>query len=159
MIRAAVISDCGLYRYRLTREWDAGKGAVNFVMLNPSTADGLQDDATIRRCIGFARTWGFRKLVVTNLYAFRATNPKRLWEVDDPRGPENGRHVDTAMDEADQVILAWGAHGKRMDNGDLICVRVDPKIFHLGLTRDGRPKHPLYLPANTERISVLAAHP
>ena len=78
MIKSAEISPCGLYRYSLTRKWEAWKGTVNFIMLNPSTADAQEDDPTIRRCIGFAKAWGYGGIVVTNLFAYRATNPKEL---------------------------------------------------------------------------------
>lgn len=84
----ADISACGAYRYRLDRLGALlGRGAVNFVMLNPSTADAEQDDPTIRRCLGYAFRWGFARLIVTNLYALRSTDPRALWEHPDPIGP------------------------------------------------------------------------
>lgn len=81
MIRSAVISKDGLYRYTLRRVWDESKPLLNFVLLNPSKADAETDDATVRRCIGFAKLWGFGGIVITNLYAYRSTDPKKLWRV------------------------------------------------------------------------------
>ena len=91
----AVISDCGKYRYRLTRKWGYGR-PCGFIMLNPSTADALHDDPTIRRCVGFAKAWGCGALIVVNLFAVRATSPREMMRADDPVGPENKEHVQRA---------------------------------------------------------------
>lgn len=151
--RAASLSLCRTYRYSLTRRWSPDRGAVwVFVMLNPSTADGHDDDATVRRCVGFARRGGAVELCVVNLYALRATDPRELWRAEDPVGPENDRHLLAAAARADAssgaVIAAWGAHARpdrvRAVVGlfggrrDLLC---------LGTTAAGAPRHPLYLPA------------
>ncbi|MFD3920195.1 DUF1643 domain-containing protein [Streptomyces sp. NPDC058595] len=95
MIRTALISDCGRYRYRLTRTWGPGPAAV-MVMLNPSTADGTQDDPTVRRCVTFADAWGCGGLIVVNLYAWRATKRAELKLAPDPVGPDNDAHLRTA---------------------------------------------------------------
>ncbi len=89
----AVLSADGVYRYRLWRTWDASKPTLAFLMLNPSTADATEDDPTIRRCLGFAKEWGYGSLVVVNLFALRSPNPDALRENDDPVGPENGEHL------------------------------------------------------------------
>ena len=93
VVRSAVISECRLYRYRLDRVWDTGEAQVLFVMLNPSTADATVDDRTICRCMEFARAWGYGGLVVGNLFAYRATNPQQLKNVDDPVGFGKRSHV------------------------------------------------------------------
>jgi len=152
---AAVVSPCGLYRYRLSRTWGGERPAV-FVMLNPSTADAAEDDPTIRRCIGFARQWHCGGLIVVNLFAFRATSPKDLFAAADPVGPDNLKHVFRAAQDAGQFIAcAWGAHGAFRDQDIAIvrCIRRATEHAHLlclGTTRDGHPRHPLYLPKTAE---------
>ena len=107
LLRRAVLSECGSYRYALTREWADGK-CVAWLMLNPSTADADIDDPTIRRCIGFARQWGYGRLVVVNLFALRATDPRVLVRNADPVGSKNDFYIAKAMKEAQEVICAWG---------------------------------------------------
>src|SRR3989449_11540410 len=104
----ACFSRCGTYRYALWRRWAAGP-QVLFVMLNPSTADAQRDDPTIRRCIGFARRWGCGGIEVVNLFALRATDPRRLRYTRDPVGPENVAHLARAAGRASLVGAAWGA--------------------------------------------------
>jgi len=140
--------DC--YRYILTRRWDEGS-YVNFLMLNPSTADANVDDPTIRRCIGYARAWGYGSLVVTNLFAWRATDPKQLKSIMDPVGPKNDRVILETARAAHMVIAAWGNHGNLHGRDDAVrrllaeagialhCLTVSPG--------SGQPAHPLYLPA------------
>ncbi len=90
----------GAYRYSLWREWDSRRPIVAFVMLNPSTADAAKDDPTIRRCASFARSWGYGSLEVVNLFAYRASEPKRLRQTPDPIGPANDDYL---VDAADRV--------------------------------------------------------
>src|SRR6185437_4527136 len=102
------LSPCGLYRYTLTREVsDGGKGTVNFLMLNPSTADAEEDDPTITRCINYTRDWGYDRLVVTNLFALRSTDPAGLRTAEKPIGPENNRHIRVEAAHAQLVVCAW----------------------------------------------------
>ena len=115
--RDATFSKDGLYRYRLGRTWgecggSSGSGALLVIGLNPSTADGERDDPTIRRCIDFARRWGHTSLVITNLFAHRATNPRALMDVDDPVGPKNDQWLIEEAKRATQVLCAWGNGGK-----------------------------------------------
>lgn len=156
MFRDAWISKDGLYRYSLDRQWEAGSGFVNFIMLNPSTADANTDDPTIRRCMGFAQDWGFGGLIVTNLFAFRATNPKDMKKAKDPIGPSWPDAVYKAAMDSEQIILAWGSHAQSEDRERLRKI-IDPfweKAYTLGYTRSGNPKHPLYLSKETKRIPI-----
>lgn len=119
MKRDATISECGRYRYDLGRTWVEPGDALadtycTFIMLNPSTADGTQDDPTICRCINFAKSWGMGGLMVVNLFAWRATKPDDLLRAADPIGPENDRYIDEACRMAQFVVAAWGA---RFDSG------------------------------------------
>lgn len=134
-----------MYRYTLWREWYGGMGYVNFIGLNPSTADETADDPTIRRCIGYAKLWGYSGLCMTNLFAFRATDPKKMMAASDAIGPENNDYLMTAAIGADMIVAAWGAHGAWMSRGE--CVHKGlPTMYVLRLTKNGHPSHPLYLP-------------
>jgi hypothetical protein len=147
----AVISACGRYRYLLTRQVGPGERTATFIALNPSTADATTDDPTIRRCIGFARQWGCGRLAVLNLFAVRATDPADMKRAADPVGPENRAWFGRTLSNPDAgpVICAWGVHGEHLDQdltvlGWLADAGVKPLAF--GVTRDGHPKHPLYIP-------------
>jgi hypothetical protein len=151
MLDEATISPCGRYRYRLTREL-GGSRAVTFVMLNPSTADASIDDPTIRRCKGFARAWGFGRLIVANLYAWRATDPDELrrqamsgWNV---IGHDNDSWIMQAVREAEVVVVAWGPRGDaERARAVLSIIRAGDRVpMCLGFTRDGSPRHPLMMP-------------
>jgi len=154
----AVLSPCGRYRYRLWRRWDATKPRVVFVMLNPSTADASVDDPTIRRCMGFARTWGAGAIEVVNLYAFRATDPRDLCDAGgaggvDVRGPERDAHLAAAFAGAETIVVAWGAHalGEIAARRVLALIPEGARVVCLGKTRSGAPRHPLYLASSTQR--------
>ena len=121
-------------------------------MLNPSTADAEIDDPTIRRCKSFAQREGCSTLEVVNLYAYRATDPKQLWQVFDPIGPENDRYISEAVARADVVIAAWGAHAKRLRAKSV--ARHIPDAFALGFTIQGVPRHPLYLKSDAPLIHL-----
>lgn len=143
----AVYSDCERYRYLLTRVWGAGPQAL-FIMLNPSTATEVQNDPTVERCERRARALGFGAFRVTNIFAYRATDPKVMRAATDPVGPENDAAIRQSLDWADQVICAWGNHGLHMDRGgkvhSLLRTAKVP-LLHLGLTGQNQPKHPLYI--------------
>lgn len=141
---SAIISECGAYRYTLTRG-DAPR--LCFVMLNPSTADASMDDPTIRRCLGFAKREGCAGIEVLNLYALRSTNPKLLWSHFDPVGPDNDRQLFWASIRYMKIVAAWGANAKPERVGQVrgILEGNGISLFHLGLTKGGMPKHPLYL--------------
>lgn len=161
----AILSECGLYRYTLRRgaRCHGGAGICNFIMLNPSTADAIRDDPTIRRCVNYARDWDHDDLVVTNLFAFRATDPQALKTVADPIGPENDRHLIEQARRAQLVVCAWGdggiLHGRagavlRM----LAGAGVRPHALKLTSVRR-QPAHPLYLPGDLEPKALVLGRP
>jgi len=145
----AIISDCGRYRYQLNRVWDESLPTVPFVMLNPSTADGNVDDPTIRRCVGFAKQWGYGGLIVVNLYALRATNPKALLESDNPLGDHNKTYLEKVFNDYDLIVAAWGNSSilRKIQNGNKLPLKglSVSKLHYIELSNDGTPKHPLYL--------------
>ncbi|MCE8523435.1 DUF1643 domain-containing protein [Ruegeria pomeroyi] len=144
----AIYSDCERYRYSLTRVWDpAGRKAL-FVMLNPSTATEVQNDPTVERCERRARTLGFGAFQVTNIFAWRDTDPRKMRAAADPVGPENDAAILAGTEWADQIVAAWGTHGTHLDRGpavERLLRGTGLPLFHLGLTKDGHPKHPLYI--------------
>jgi hypothetical protein len=150
----AHLSDCGTYRYQLKRFWgNPYHGALlPFVMLNPSTADAEIDDPTIRRCMGFARREGAAGIVVANLFAYRSTSPSALKECSDPFGPGNRQNLEEVARFAfvgkSPVVCAWGAGGS-IHGGDRsgieILQQAGARLVCLGKTKDGHPRHPLYV--------------
>jgi len=116
------------------------------VGLNPSRADATVDDPTLRRCIGFARSWGFSGLRLANLFAWRAPDPRALGRLQDPVGPEADRWLVRLADGADLVLAAWG-NGGRLGGRSQAVLRLLPALHVLRLTQAGEPAHPLYLPA------------
>lgn len=155
MHRAAQLSPCGLYRTRLTRSWDPSGTRVCFIGLNPSTADGTQDDPTLRRCIGFAKGWGHGSLVLLNLFARRTPSPAALWKMaaagEDIVGPPGSQHNAALIQEAaqaQQVIACWGAaKAARPRGAELLLSLVDAgvQVHAIQRTKGGDPSHPLYL--------------
>jgi len=144
----AVYSDCEKYRYSLTRTWDPTGRKVLFVMLNPSTATEVQNDPTVERCERRARTLGFGAFRVTNIFAWRDTDPRAMRAADDPVGPLNNQTISEGCVWADQIVAGWGAHGEHRDQGAIITrllAATGHDIYHLGLTKHGHPKHPLYI--------------
>lgn len=158
MEREALFDPSGDYRYLLRRTWDSGGPLIVFVVLNPSTADACRDDPTIRRCIGLARSWGFGRLEVVNLFGFRTPYPRVLKEVPDPVGPENDRHVLDAAARGEAVVAAWGNAGAMLNRGPAMILQITAiaraPLQCLGLTRTGQPRHPLYV-ANTVETTHL----
>ena len=148
MDKHAVMSPDRAYRYRLDRRWGSGQ-AVVFLMLNPSTADADKDDATIRKCMGFARRWGNNAITVVNLYARRETNPALLHNNPDPVGPSNDAYIEEAVRETGAVIAAWGASSAaRLDRVRHVdhLVRRFTAWMCLDCTGQGHPRHPLMMP-------------
>lgn len=158
---SAVFSTCGQYRYLLTRrlsEYNIEGGiecdkVATFIMLNPSTADATRNDPTIRRCIGFAQQWGCGTLQVLNLFAVRATLPQAMKQATDPVGPDNhkwfARTLMAAPVESHVVVCAWGVHGAFRGQDRVVLGwlhELGITSFALGITLEGHPRHPLYLP-------------
>ncbi len=145
---SAVYSDCERYRYLLTRVWEpAGRKAL-FIMLNPSTATEVQNDPTVERCERRARALGFGAFRVTNIFAWRDTDPKAMRAAADPVGPDNDAAILDSCPWADRIICAWGSHGAHLDRGravEALLRTTGHPLYHLGLTLHGHPKHPLYI--------------
>lgn len=144
----AIYSSCEGYRYSLTRIWDAAGSRANFLMLNPSTATEVQNDPTVERCERRARALGHGSFCVTNIFAWRDTDPRAMRQAADPVGPENDAAILNAANWADQVVCAWGTHGAHLDRGPMVeaLLRAEGhRLFHLGLSKAGHPKHPLYI--------------
>lgn len=164
---SAVLSECGKYRYSLTRVWDDNKPRVLFIMLNPSTADAEKDDPTIRRCIGFAKDWGYGGIYVVNLFSLRATNPKDLLTAPFVVGVENEKWFRRMSSLANLVVCAWGNSSivnkfqKRLDHTWKPLSWISKPLHYIELSNDGTPKHPLYLlkhltpkPYEVSRVSL-----
>ena len=142
MEKSAILSADRKYRYVLTRIWDETKPTVVFIGLNPSTADEEVDDKTIRKCIGYAKRWGYGKLIMVNLFAFRSTDSSMLKRVEDPVGPDNDSYIQKS--ESNLVIACWGNHGKLL-NRDKVLMDSLPNLVCLKRNKNGTPHHPLYL--------------
>lgn len=158
MSKGAIID--GEYRYLLWRELDEKerpRKSLLWIMLNPSTADAERDDATIRKVCGFSRRWGFNEVRITNLYALRSRDPKALKTHPEPIGPLNDEHLRYELSLTDNVVLAWGAHAdvhRAKKVSDMARLASPSRVWHLGLTGSGQPKHPLMLGYDTERHFV-----
>ena len=146
---SAEISACRKYRYTLWRWWDEVKPYVMFIGLNPSTADEVEDDPTIRRCISFAKSWGYGGLCMANLFALRATAPADMREHQAPVGIDNNMHLITLAEDAAIVVAAWGVNGTHI-NRDKEVRALIKDMYYLEITKDGHPRHPLYIKADTK---------
>lgn len=147
-VSEAVYSPCERYRYSLTRAWDADKGRLLFLMLNPSKATELANDPTIERCERRARQLGYGAFRVANLFGLRETDPFRLKRARDPEGRDNAAQLVLAADWADDILCAWGVHGAHMSQGsktEKLLRKSGKPLLALGLTRQGHPRHPLYV--------------
>lgn len=163
MKKSAYISECGTYRYWLKREWDETLPSMAFVMLNPSKADAENDDHTIRRCIGFAKAWGYGGLVVVNLFAYRSTDPMKLLLAADPIGPKNEATIKDIIGSVEMVVCAWG-------NGPIVKklmikhyayrpLKGLPGLHYLEVGSTGHPKHPARLSGTLRPISYGSITP
>lgn len=154
---SAILSPCGLFRYRLEREIDpTGRGVVALIGVNPSTADATINDHTIRKDMGFARKHGWQRIIKGNVFAFRATDVNQLARVADPVGPDNDKHLAQIIHDADMLIPCWGRIDKvpatlRNDFSDILNMLRDSgkPVMTFGLTAGGDPRHPLMLPYST----------
>lgn len=167
MKRETIFSPCRKYRYTLWREWDcdtltgcsddlahAGE-YVMFIGLNPSTADETKDDPTIRRCIRFAKQWGYGAMCMTNIFAWRDTDPAKMKLAENPGGIDNQHHLLSIASEAGLVVAAWGNNGASQCR-DLTVrqwlsgIGIQMKCFRI--TQNKQPQHPLYVAADTTLI-------
>lgn len=154
MIKDAILDKKRMHRYMLERQWgDNDENFINFVLLNPSTADEKIDDRTITRCINFADSWGYDGMWVTNLFAYRATNPIELQQPNiDPIGKLNDKYIEKYAKKSKIVVIAWGNHGNFL-NRDKEVLKILSKIktpHCLAITKSESPKHPLYINRNTK---------
>lgn len=168
-VRSAVFSDDRIYRYTLNIVWDTALPKCQFIGLNPSTADEIDDDNTVRRCKSFARREGCGTLIMTNVFAYRDTDPKGMMNHPKPIGeiirlpftdPEaiqyelgerNDQMLKIVASQCALTIAAWGVFATHMDRGRAVA-KLIPNLMCLGKTKDGHPKHPLYLPSDAELI-------
>jgi hypothetical protein len=155
--RKTVLSSCRHYRYCLWREWDAMNSSYAvFVGLNPSTADEVKDDPTIRRCADFARRWGYGALCMVNLFAYRATSPAAMKAHASPIGADNDRWLVDCAKDAGVVVAAWGMHGSHLQRDEAVRRLLPGKLSCLGRTKKKRhPKHPLYVKADVTLLPYV----
>ncbi len=146
--KGAEISPCGIYRYSLWRIWDNSLPKVMFIGLNPSTADAIDDDRTIIKCINFAKNWGFGGIYMTNLFAYRSTDKSKLYVVNEPVGIDNDKYILKYAEKADKIIAAWGNDGCFLNRSEIVY-KLFPSLFCLQINKTGEPKHPLYVTDNT----------
>lgn len=159
-VTGARFSPCKRYRYRLWRRW-ADTAACCFVMLNPSTADDIENDPTVERCVRRARSWGYGAVEVVNLFAWRSTDPRALYPSDEchvePIGPDNDQAILEAAMQSGLVICAWGEHG-RLGMRGLHVTRMLRKrgvaLHALKINKGGEPAHPLYLPYSLKPVPM-----
>ena len=150
----ALFSKDRFYRYALWRIWDKSLPKILFIGLNPSTADEIKDDPTNRRCKRYAQDWGFGGYIMSNIFAYRSTNPKILKEIKDPIGPDNNYWLQKLHKEAILTIGAWGNYGKLLNRGEEIINLID-NLYCLKITKEGHPSHPLYLSSKLKPIIFL----
>lgn len=153
VIKTATIDETGQYRYQLGRCWvHSHPLLLVVVMLNPSTADADQDDRTVKRCVEFAKSWGYGAIRVVNLFALRATDPRELKEHPDPVGPDNDRYLRRAT-TGEQVLCAWGNHGSLFGRAlqvlEMMKTQSTSEFWRFAVTSKGMPKHPLYVRKDT----------
>lgn len=170
LLRFHAFSEDRVYRYTLWREWDVdsltgcaddlsnGHKFVQFIGLNPSTADETKDDPTLRKCVGFAKRWGFGALCMTNLFAFRATDPREMKRFIHPYGPDNNEHLARVAKHAGMVVAAWGTNGDHNERDmEVIDMMRDlgVQLHCLRMTASGYPEHPLYVPYTVTPVPLL----
>jgi hypothetical protein len=151
LVSEAIISADRKYRYKLVRSWASDSAPLIWIMLNPSTADASRDDPTIRRCVSFAKGWGFGGVEIYNLFALRSNDPKRIELASDPIGPENDTWLKSALRTGGTVITAWGQCATKLrcqrasEVATMISRKKRVRVVSLGFTKGGQPRHPLYV--------------
>ncbi len=152
---SASFSPDRVYRYVLWRIWDKDKPLICFVGLNPSTADEIKNDPTIRRCIGFAKQWGYGGILMGNIFAYRSTDPKELLYLTDPVGEGNDAALKIMNEAANKTVACWGNWGAYMNRGDKV-LKILCGCENFGMTGKGQPKHPLYLSKSATTLKPVA---
>jgi len=147
----ATFSKCRVYPYDLWRLWNRSERYLMVIGLNPSTADEVKNDQTVRKCIKFARHWGYGGLHMTNIFAFRATDPKRMKSHTSPIGDHNDLWLAKLAAGAGMILAAWGIHGDHLTRGADVRRMIGVKLpmLCLGTTKPGQPRHPLYMQDST----------
>lgn len=148
----AELSECRKYRYVLWRrwQWQGYANQVMFIGLNPSTADETEDDPTIRRCVRFAKDWGYGGILMMNAFAFRATQPADMLAANDPIGPANDEAFGYRRNQVGLIVAAWGNHCPAERVVGVQHALGSRPVMCLGKNKNGSPKHPLYLKADTK---------
>lgn len=149
---SARFSRCRTWRYALWRTWDAHAPYAMFIALNPSTADEVLNDPTVTRCMGYARDWGYGGLCMTNVFAYRQTDPELMKLTGDPVGPRNDHWIRQLARNAGIVVAAWGNHGAFRQRDAQVRRQLAGTLHCLRVTRQGQPEHPLYLPRGLNAI-------
>ena len=161
-----IFSPCRTWRYTLERVWAPPEGhpgareVAAFIGLNPSTADEVKNDPTVTRCINYARRWGFHGMFMLNIFALRSTDPRACYRHPDPIGPETNRYLTELVQrrEVSLVVAAWGNHGALLSRGWNVINLVrnsGVNLYRLGeLTKQGQPRHPLYLRRDLEPVQL-----
>jgi len=150
----ATFSDCRKWRYDLWRIWDPSLQRVAFIGLNPSTADETKNDPTVKRCINYAKKWGYGGMHMLNIFGYRATDPKDMKAFSEPIGPDNSSAICTIARECELVICCWGTHGGYLGRGREVLYMLNNfmDVHCLAVTKDGYPNHPLYLKSELNPI-------
>ncbi|EFG2601200.1 DUF1643 domain-containing protein [Escherichia coli] len=145
MIKDAIFSPCGKYRYSLSRVWDESKPYTLFIGLNPSYADAEKDDRTLSRCISFAKSWGYGGVYMANLFAFVHTQRHEMMKASDPIGQDNDSHLIRLVSGAGLVVAAWGNEGRHLKRSTTVRQLLPESTMCFVLNATGEPKHPLYM--------------
>ncbi|MFP7174948.1 DUF1643 domain-containing protein [Priestia filamentosa] len=146
MITGANLDETRVYRYSLWRIWDETKPRVVFIMLNPITEGETKDNPTVRRCIAFAKEWGYGSLEVVNLFSYRASTPEMLKKAKEPVGASNEQFLLQAANRAERIVLAWGIHGAFLkQNEKVLTLLKSYPLYALGVTKERHPRHPLFM--------------
>lgn len=151
--KAALVSESKLYRYWLSRTWDDTLPLLNIIGLNPSTADSFKDDNTITKEVSFAKSWGYGSLHKTNLFAWRDTHPEKMRAERNPIGFDNDYWIKHIASFCDKTVCAWGNHGGHLQRDVEVQLLLRGYDLHcFGVSKTGKPKHPLYLKGDTRPI-------
>jgi hypothetical protein len=140
------------YRYVLKRIWDTSKPKIAFVGLNPSVASEQADDNTVRKCINIARRQGFGEMVMLNAYGYRSTDPSALTTFPNPEGALNDNHILEECETSSKIVVAWGSHASDQRHSSLMKLLDKFSLWCFAKNKDGKPKHPLYVPINSQLI-------